>query len=801
MNPRRRRPALVIFVLASAVMILEVALTRVFSFITYHHMTYLVIGVAMLGFGAAGTFLTVRRPSKDELWKVVSRHSGMLAVATLALLFLAPKMRFGQMDMYDIGSYGNLLVLLPLTALTAVPFFFGGVGIATLVSNAGEAVGRVYFADLAGSAAGSLVSILLVNTLGAVATCVVAAGMALLAGALASEKPLSRVVLSACLILLSPLAERREILTLHVPPGKQLYGSEDKIEATEWHAITRLDVGAEMTCNCSFGGSLSLAYKGPPPAVHLIFQDGSNLTGVIHPTPTPEATPVLGYYLQGAPFVLRPRAQGLVIGSGGGVDVMVGLHQGAEHLVAVDVNPKTMALVRGRYAEFAGHVFDGPSVEPVVSEGRHFLNRDKRKFDVIQLSGVDTWAAQAAGAYALTENFIYTAEAFDQYLAHLRPEGILGFSRPYVDPPLEASRLVATAVDALERRGAAEPYRHLLVLAGQGQMSATPWAELLVKEAPFTEAESAAMSDFARRLDFQVVYDPFGPGDGPLDPFARMPGPDRRDLLAHYELDVRPVTDDAPFYFQNHRWRDLFRAPPLGVSPPMAMWMLAGSFVQILVLSALFILYPLYRLPSAAGGRRARAGVFFYFASLGMGFILVEIALLQKLTVFLGGPAYALSITLSTLLSASGLGSFVSGRTGARPARVMTLVTPLLAASIVGLALVLEVLLRPFAGLSLPVRALAAALFVGPPGFLMGMLFPTALRETERKSPELVPWAWGINACATVVGTTACMLIVSSFGFRAALLTGAAIYVAGWLVLAAARPRAPEAPIEPGPPG
>lgn len=787
---RDSKRLLLIFLLAAAIMLLEVALTRVFSFITYHHMTYLVIGVAMLGFGAAGTFLTVRPQSAAgaSAEARVARHATLFAVSSVLAVFLLPKVPFHSMNMYWLGDYWNVVALLALTVLVVVPFFFGGICVAALISDAGEFVNRVYFADLAGSAAGSLLAIALVNGVGAVATCVIAAATSLLAAALAAER--SRPVYflaTAAFAVLAPLSENPAVLPLHVPPGKQMYGAEDSIETTQWHAITRLDVSNPMECNCSFGGALSQQYTGSPPIVRLIFQDGSNLTGIIHPTPTPRQTPVLGYFIQGAAYTIRPGASGLVIGSGGGVDVMVALHHGAKHMVAVDVNPKTMRLVRGLYADFAGHVFDGPDVEPVVSEGRHFLSRDHRQFDVIQLSGVDTWAAQAAGAYALTESFIYTAEAFDQYLAHLRPDGILGLSRPYVQPPLETFRLVATAADALERAGVSDPSRHLYVLAGLGQTSDAPWAELLVKRSAFTEEETSTLGAWTKHLGFDVVYDPFRTEGGPLDSLARSSRAERKLIISSYPLEIHPVPDDAPFYFQNHRWRDLFRKPELGLAPPAAMWILAGSFLEMLVLSAGLILYPLYRKRSGAAGRGGRAGTFFYFASLGMGFILVEIALLQKLMVFLGGPAYALSITLSALLLSSGLGSLASQRMAKRPFELLRWVVPALAASVLAQAFFVDMVTHHLMGLSLFARAVVAVAAIFPMGLLMGMPFPAGLRYLETHRPGLKPWAWGINACATVVGSTASMVIVSSFGFQMAIFCGAAIYLIGWAVFALSR--------------
>jgi hypothetical protein len=777
---------LMIFVLAAAVMLLEVALTRVFSFITFHHMTYFVIGMGMLGFGAAGTYLSLRGPIADpsRARARLAGCSGMFAVTTLLAVFLIPKIPFYPVDMHGFGDVWRLLLLTPVIVFTALPFFFAGICIGHILGTAGALVNRLYFADLVGSALGSLLAILLINWLGALATSVVAAALALLAVALAGRRFRVASAGAIALAVVSPYAERPEVMTLAVPPGKQMYGYESSIELSTWHSITRLDVTFLGECPCSFGGALSQRYAGPAPIVRNIYQDASNLTGIIHPTPTPKQTPALGYYLQGAPYRIRPTAEALVIGSGGGVDVVIGLHHGAKHVVAVDVNPKTMDLVRNRYSEFAGGVFNGSDVEPVVSEGRHFLSRDHREFDVIQLSGVDTWAALSSGAIALTENFIYTAEAFDAYLAHLKPDGVLGFSRPHMDPPLEIMRLATTALAALERRGVRDAYRHLVVMSGHGQSSSTPWAELLVKRSAFTQAEVQVLTDWAAGLDFQVVFEPFVERGNPVDAVSRISPEERRRRVRAYEFNVSPATDDAPFYFQHHRWRDLFREPPLGYSPPTAMWVLAASLVQFILLSAFLILYPLRRLrPIATTTRGDRIGLFCYFGALGLGFIVVEIGLLSKLTIFLGGPAYALAITLSVLLGAAGLGSLLSGRLASQPLELLAKAIPAAIVLIVLHGLFLDAMTAKLLGLPLLGRAAASVLLIGPLGVLLGMAFPAGLRYLDAVGPELKPWAWGINACATVVGTSLSMILATAAGFGSAFVVGALTYGFGYAAL------------------
>ena len=779
-----------IFLLAMSVLILEVAFTRIFSFITFHHLTYLVISVAMLGFGGAGTYLVIRKKESDEhAERFLARNAALMGLTAMVAVVWIPRIRFYPMDIVRHGDYSNLFSLLFILIISTAPFFFGGAAIVHIISKSGSAVNRVYFADLIGAASGCLLSLALINYLGGIGACFVSAAVAILVAALC-RTPARSFYLIGFLItaLATPVCANPLVLPLYASPGKQMFRLEPLIEKVTWHVIARLDVGVPFDCYCSFGGGISPVYKGPRVSARIIYQDASNLTGIIHPTPTPRETPALGYYMQGAPYQVRKKADALVIGSGGGIDVLIALFHRARHVVAVDVNPKMMDLVTKEYRDHAGWVFQRPDVEPVVSEGRHFLSRERRTFDVIQLSGVDTWAAQSAGAFALTESFIYTAEAFDEYLAHLKPNGIVNFSRPYARPPLETMKLATTAMGALERVGAEEPHRHLFVMGGLGQEThGMIWAQTLVKRSPFTPEESERLATWTESLGFKVYYHPYKPKKrDALDGLVRASSEDRAWIIEHFLFDIAPATDDRPFYFQQHRWRDLFDMNP-SVHKPMAMVVLISGFIQAALLSALLILVPLYRRGQTLKNRGGRASVFLLFASLGFGFIMVEMALLQKLTIFLGSPAHSMSITLFTLLLSSGLGSFLSRNMSRRPLRLLAIVVPLLTAAVVVDAFFINQMITHLMALTLVQRAIVVVLLVAPLGLLMGMPFPAGLRYVDEIRPELNPWAWGINACATVVGTYLCMFISNLFGFNTALFLGAFIYLAGWLLFTGTR--------------
>lgn len=786
--------ALQVFLLAMSILILELALTRIFSFISFHHFTYLVISIAMLGFGAAGTYLTVRGKEVNSITgdEFLARNAWLLGLATIAAVVIIPRIHFYPMDIVFYNDYSNLLSLLIIVFLTAIPFFFGGTCIGYIISTAGSSINRIYFADLVGAAAGCLLALLLINYCGGIATCFVIAAIVMVVAALSSAHRRRRSLAGAVVTLvLAGVIARTECLPLYVPSDKQMFRMERMVERIKWHVITRLDVTRPIEGYFGFGGSLSKKYQengGKPQSVRFIYQDGSNLTGIVNPTPTPEETPALGYYMQAAPYQLKPGAEALVIGCGGGIDILIGLYHGARYVVGVDVNPHTIEFLKDTYKDFAGGVYQRDDVELVVSEGRHFLSRDRRTFDVIQLSGVDTWSALTTGAYALTENFIYTAEAFDQYLSHLKEDGIVNFSRPYLTPPTETLKLAATALEALERLNVRDSFLHLMIIAEQGRPQwALNWAQTLVKRSPFTHAEVERLTKWAESLGYAVIYDPYTPRTGEVETLIRSAPVERAEFISHYQLNIRPATDNIPFFFQFNKWLDFLTK--VGNKARLAQFFLLVSVLQVTLLSALFILYPLYKRKTEASKGGGRAGIFIYFAGLGAGFIIVEIALLQKFMVFLGGPAYSMSVTLFTILLSSGIGSFLSRNLSQKPFKLLAFVIPVLISIIVLQALFLDRIIANLMGLSPLMRGLAAVLLILPLGLLMGMPFPVGLRYVDTFRRELNPWAWGINACATVVGSTVCILISSAMGFNAALVTGAVIYLTGWLLFTASQRR------------
>jgi hypothetical protein len=436
----------------------------------------------------------------------------------------------------------------------------------------------------------------------------------------------------------------------------------------------------------------------------------------------------------------------------------------------VEVNPHIAELLTGRYHGFTGRVFSDPRVELVVAEGRHFLSTTSERFDAIQLSGVDTFAALSSGAYALAEAYLYTVEAVGDFLDHLAPGGLLSYSRYEFEPPRETIRNVSNMIEALRRRGVPDPAGRLMVVAGK------EWANCMVKPDGFTAEEKEAVRRSTAALGFRVSYDPDRPGHDAYDRLVRAGPEERAAFLRDYAYDVSPVLDDRPFFFQYFKPRTLLRPPPgvdlrrdWPVVVPTGLLTLAVTLVLLTLLSALLILAPLRGRVGAGAGAR-RGAVFGYFAALGLGFLFVEITLMQAFTVFLGNPTYALSVVLFTLLSSSAVGSAL---TQGRDARLTLLaLPPVLVAAAFGLRAALPALL----GLPLAGRIACTMALLAPLGLLLGTAFPQGIRRLAGAAPALVPWAFAVNACFTVLGSASAVLLALLAGFRVPMIAAALLY-------------------------
>lgn len=787
MQPERRQLVGVLFTAISA-LALEIVLTRIFSVTMWYHFAFLAISMALMGSAIAGIALYfvpgISRPQQAQRWMGWAALALAVCVPLTFVIYLHIPVnltlgRSGGLSAQQIGRLA--LIYLDLT----VPFFLSGVILSLAMSAWSEHSGRVYWADLSGAALGCLFSIVILETLGGAGALLAIGAVAALAGLAFTWKAGRAQIVAAVVVLATIGLVAGNALQGWITISVNKAGGQESTPAYErWNAHSRVTV-YEIT-GYPFFWAVSHAnwektVQGGYPFRHRLL-----LIDAIAGTPIQEFHGELGqveflrYDLTAFVYHLIDSPQTLVIGPGGGRDVLAALASGAPHVEAVEVNPAVVEAVRGPFADFAGHLYERGDVTVAVDDARGYIARSPKRYDVIQASLIDTWAAGGSGAFALSENSLYTVEAFKTYYEHLSDRGILTISRWYLtERPAETMRLVSTGLAGWASAGVADPRLHIAVVAkpnptGQSEGMSTA----LFKRAPFTPQEIETLQARAAELGFTVIY---APGAPPQEEVGRFVAADNHaDLIAAYPLDISPATDDRPFFFNLVRLGDLLD-PSLSASGVYrtsmeAIIILAAVMLIMLVMGVLFVIIPLWVGVKRRKLARPSAWLLAYFAALGVGFMLVEVPTIQRLTVYLGRPVYSLAIVLFSLLLFSGLGSLSSerlvGKTPAWPARLFPLLAALaLAHAVAGAWLLHATMNQPFA-----VRLAMTVILLAPLSLMMGMPFPLGIRWAGAHWPGVIPWLWGINGVTSVLGSALAIALAIHVGFQITLVIAAAVY-------------------------
>jgi hypothetical protein len=744
------RTRLSVFLITLSGLILEVGLTRIYSASIWYHFAFVAISVALLGWGLGG--FTV------HLWKQVKPVS-MNAASLVTLLYAAAI----PLCLWLLVRYPFEMDRLPLYFLAPLlPFFLAGMALSIIFDLHRKESSSLYFYDLVGAALGAVLVTLLLHIFGGEAALLVGAIAPALAALLISlspatenakaPAPTSRIIrgLAVIAVLLTAAAAFSAVKfgAFRVKPGttKAMRNQMDaspgsKIVQTGWNAYSRID-----------------CVEGLPDSFARLYIDSDAWTGIRGWDGKLESVQDMKGSYRALPFRLTPNAETMIIGPGGGPDVVAALASGSRKVTAVEMNPLMLKFVRS-YGARAGNLYDRPDVETVLSEGRNFISRTDRRFDIILLGFVDSWASVASGGLSLSENYLYTTEAMRAYYDHLSDNGIVVVLRWEMDIP----RLVSNAVATL---GASEAAKRIVVLMEkQAAPNDYPQMLFMLRKRPFTDAELKEISQNWTQANPVIM-----PG-GTAPPLIAdvLAG---RKTLAQYDAAspryVSAVWDDSPFYFAIDR---PFRMPGT-IAERLLKWLLAPS-VGLLVLFALLGM-PKRKATKDEDGKRsvgAYAGSLLYFAALGFGFIAVELALLQNLTLLVGHPIYSLSVLLFTLLAFGGLGSALSVR--------FPMWLACVAVAVIGAleALALPRLVPALLWLPLWGRIAVAIALIAPLGLAMGMPFPAGLRRTGDGSLAAPPFYWGLNGIMSVIGSVTTVFVALIAGFQAAMLMGSACYL------------------------
>jgi len=794
-------PLVAVLLLSSAAMGYEVLLTRLFSIILWHHFAYMMISVALLGYGAAGTFVAVaQRALLPRFAAAFAAGAALFGVTAVAGFALAQRVAFNPLEI--LWDPGQPLRLLVIYGLLFVPFFCAATSIClTFTRFAGEPH-RIYSFDIFGAGAGSLGILAALFLLTPTGTLKLLGSLGFAAAALALFQMGARPrLLPAALLIaaaLAPLLLPAKWISLRLSDYKELSQTLNiagtRIVAERSSPIGLVTVVESAQVPFRYAPGLSLNATMEPPPQLAVFTDGDGMSALTRYDGRREPLAHLGLLTSALPFHLLREPRVLVLGAGAGADVLQALYHGARAIDAVELDPQIVDLVQRQFADFSGAPYSAPGVRAHIGEARGFVAAHDDRYDLIQVALLDAFGASSAGLHALSESYLYTVEALQEYLAHLEPGGLLAITRWVNLPPRDILKLFGTAAVALERNGAL-PARQLALIRG--------WktATLLVKNGAFTPADIAALRAFCRARSFDVAYFP-GIDAAETNRYNVLDEPDfhegalallgaaRDAFIDRYKFDIAPATDDRPYFFHFFKWRTLPELLALkdrgGL--PLLEWgypVLIATLVQAVAASALLILLPLKAVARRAEEAATPAGfalrVAAYFLAIGFAFMFVEIAFIQKFLLLLSHPLYAVAVVLSSFLLFAGLGSRHSGRRrppGAKPLlRPVTSAVVAIGALCLVYLLVLPGLFRLLMPLPDPFKILVSIALIAPLAFAMGMPFPLGLARTAGGAPFLVPWAWGVNGCASVVAAILATMLAIHFGFAVVIVLAVLLYV------------------------
>ena len=779
-----------IFLISLSLLAYEIFLMRIFSITSWSHFAYMVISMALLGFGASGSFLFLFRERINKKFDVAFViFSFLYATGLFICTWVAQLVPFSPFLIvwYKI----QYLYLFASYLILFFPFFLGASCIGMSFMYYSKEIPRMYFFNMTGSGAGALMAVLLMYILPPANILFLLCALGLLAACISAVRMGKKYLLvlfvlslvTGILFYLHPLnlriSEYKGLSkSLNLPRScilKEYFSPLGLIHVLESPAIR-------------YAPGLSFNFKGKIPPQLALFTDADSMSAINHFEGDISSINYLDYLTSSLPYHLIANPKVLVVGAGGGSEVLNALYHGATKIEAVEVNPQIIKIIDKDFAEFAGKIFSLPQVKPVVAEGRGYMEATDQRYDLIQISLLDSFAASSAGVYALSESYLYTVEAMVKFLEHLNSEGFLCITRWIKIPPRDGIRILSTSVEALERMGIKNPSRHILMIRSWSTST------ILVGKSPLSPFKVNRALKFARQRSFDVCWYP-GIKPDEVNKFNILPQPyfyqaasqifsvNRQKFYQNYLFDITPTTDNSPYFFHFFKWKSLpYLLQKLGKEwIPFLEWgyiILIATLIQAGIAGAVLVIFPLFFLASTSSPGRFFSTyprrVLLYFLCLGIGYMFLEISFIQRFILFLHYPIYTVAVVITGFLIFSGLGSYFSPHFTSWKKQTVVF------AGIVSFTFIYLLWLRKLflqmVGLPDLIKIIISLGLIAPVAFFMGMPFPLGLGRLTRKKSDLVPWAWGINGCASVISSVLATVIAVSWGFTVVGLLAILLY-------------------------
>lgn len=804
-----------IYLTSFSTLLFEITLTRVFSVAQWYHFAFMVVSMALLGYSASGTFLMLF-PSifKKDTYSVLSNCALLFAISSPLSYIITNRIAFDPVKI--AWDPMQLIYILIYYIILSIPFFFSGMIISIAISRFSNIVHRIYFSDLIGAGSGCLLALLIFSLTGTSNSVIISSISGILASTIfyiakiPPQPPLRKggmeglfpyrlilIVIPVSIIISSP--PFMDIAISHYK-GLQtaLRHPDSEIVKTEWDSISRVDVIKSGAVR--FAPGLSLKFQGELPEQIGLTVDGGNLNAITKFSGNKDEIRFIDYLPSAIPYYLTNPDNVLIFDPRGGLDILSAIYHEAKNIESVEFYPLLTKIVKNDYREFSGGIYDKEKIGIKPGDGRTFIRQSKNRYDIIQISPGDAFASSSTGIYGLTEDYRFTVEAFRDYIEHLNENGILTITLYLLPPPRHELKVVSIAIKALEEMGVSSPEKHIAIIRTWGTIT------IIIKRNEFGSSDIEKIKTFCKERHFDTDYysgvkkeetNIYNRFKEPIyfNLLSKIINPAEKDFfLKNYIFDITPVTDERPFFHHFFKWNTIKETYKIfgGKWQPFLEggYLIPIVFIQALIVSILFIILPLFfsREVSLKNFNMTDISFLLYFFLIGIGFMFAEISMIQKFILFLGHPVYSISTVLFTLLVSSGIGShfsgkFSNGQDGGVKIRKFKSYLLILCGLIIIYAILLPYIFNKILLEGIIWRQLTSFIFLFPLGFLMGMPFPTGIKLLERYDAGIIPWAWCINGCSSVVSSVLVILIALSFGFKITLILSAAAYAGGFLII------------------
>lgn len=772
-----------VLLISAALIAYEILLFKIFSIQYWHHFAYLIVSIALLGFGSSGSFIFLFKSRlKKHFLKVLYIFPLLMLLSIWINIYLSYLIAFNPLMI--IWQPYEILNLIFISLAMFIPFFLGAVCIGLSFSVCIGNIYQIYFSNMAGSGIGSLLLLLTVFHLGPyeiiliISVIIICANLAITGSRM--QTTLSAIILIAIVPLYFILLYDKPIY-MSTFKGLSIAKSqmEAKIEAETFGSlglVTVLDSPAYH-----YLPDLSLKYPFKLPKQKGLFINGNAAGAINEFNGNLKNMNFMDYRTTSLSYKLLNDPEVLIVGGGGGTEIINAKYHMAKNISVVEMNRDIIRLMQEKYRSFSGDIYNPEEYRIFAEDGRGYLQNTKIRFDLIQICLLESMESSSAGVYSLNENYLFTTESLKICVDRLSPGGILSISRWIKHPPRDSIKLLATAIAALEAENATDS----IIMIRSWQT-----VTLLIKNGIFNKQEVKTVKKFCRSRLFDLCYYPGIKKEetniiNRLDEsyfFIAATGllsGEREQIYNEYPFYIRPATDDRPFFGHFFKLAVLktYLSPYGRISIPLIDWgyvLVWTALGILLLLSLLFILTPL---KLTGGSPHGKGPVFIYFGCLGLAYMFLEMSFLQQFIRYLYDPVFSASVVIGSFLIYSGIGSLIAGRIGTvKPKHVFSAIFFILFLGIIYIKFD-QLLENTLSGFSLWMRMLICSLLTAPLAVPMGIPFPSGLNRLTEKGENMIPWAWGINGFFSVIGASATILIAIEWGFKSVVLTALILYL------------------------